>query len=258
MTVLVSILRGVIERGCLFALVVTAVYLTSRIIKFDDLSVEGSFGLGGAVAALCAMQGLSFVISLPLALLGGCLAGLSTGLIHVTLKLNNLIIAGDNTIFSITSEKLIILLPVSISIILIIRWLLQTEIGFMLRAVGENPAMLTTLGKSISGYKIACLMLANGITAFAGALFVNYVGYFSIWANVGILILSLTGLILAELVSTRCGISILLGAIIYQAIIATTFEFNIDQDWNKLIAATILIGLLTLRQRQQSSARVSL
>ena len=80
----------------------------------------------------------------------------------------------------------------------------------------------------------------------------HYVGYFSIWANVGILILALTGLILAELVSSKCGIGILIGAIVYQAIVAATFEFNIDQDWNKLIAAGLLISLLALRQHQRS------
>ncbi len=91
MGTLIAIMQGVVERGCLFALVVTAVFLTSRIIKFDDLSVEGSFGLGGALAAACAAQGISIVLSIPLAVLGGCLAGLATGLLHIRLQLNNLI-----------------------------------------------------------------------------------------------------------------------------------------------------------------------
>lgn len=268
---LVPIVEGVIERGLLFSLVVVAVYLTSRIIKFDDLSVEGSFGIGGAVTAACLAHDVSVFIALPLSLLAGALTGMATGLLHTKLKLNNLMsgiivttglfsialklassnvgIAHTTTLFSYVPHSIILLSVLSISISGGILWLLHTEIGYMLQAVGSNERMLTTLGKDIDTYKIGCLMLANSITALAGSLFVQLVGYFSIWSNVGMLIIAMTGLILAEFVSKKITIvSLLLGAILYQAIIAATFELQLDPSWNKLVTALLLVVLLSVKK----------
>lgn len=277
------IIQGIIERGLIFSVCVMSIYLTSRIIKFDDLSVEGSFGLGGALTALLLTRGIPSIITLPLVVIAGALAGLATALLHTQLKLNNLIsgivvttalfsinlkIAGSNmmlsgisTLFDIipttNSLKIIVLLPLICAILLTIKWFLNTECGFLFTAVGDNPQMLTNLGKNPQLYIIGALMLSNALTAFAGALFVNYVGYFSIWASVGILIIALAGLILSEIIGYGFGINLLVGAILYQAIIAATFEFNVDPEWNKLITALLIIlmiackrhfGLFTKRQ----------
>ena len=200
------IIQGIIERGLIFSISVMAIYITSRIIRFDDLSVEGSFGLGGALMALLLTRNIHWLIAFPLIIAAGAVAGLATGLLHTKLKLNNLIsgivvttglfsinlkIAGSNmvlgnkaTLFDLipaaASMKIIILLPVICGLLLIIKWFLNTECGFLFKAVGDNAQMLTNLGKNADTYTIAALMLANGLTAFAGALFVQYVGYFSI------------------------------------------------------------------------------
>jgi putative ABC transport system permease protein len=129
-----------------------------------------------------------------------------------------------------------------------IQWLLKTECGFLFRAVGDNQQMLINLGKNPHHYTIATLMLSNALTALSGALFVQYVGYFSIWASVGILIIALAGLILSENFGRGFGINMLIGAIIYQAIIAATFEFNVDPEWNKLITALLIICMIALKQ----------
>ncbi len=276
-----SLLQGIIERGLIFSLIVCGVYLTSRIIQFDDLSVEGSFGLGSALMARCMLSSLPLFVSLPLTVLAGALAGCVTGILHTKLKLNNLIsgivvttalfsinlkIAGANaslsglaTIFDILPSSftpyhyLIILSVLCSALIAAIWWFLHTEIGYLFQATGNNPQMLTTLGKNKDAFKILGLVLSNALTALAGALFVQYVGYFSIWASVGILITSLAGLIIAEQIGIGFVASIIAGACAYQAIIALTFELNFDQEWNKLITALLIVVLLALKSRSQKN-----
>ena len=269
------IIQGIIERGLIFSICVIALYLTSRTIHFDDLSLEGSFGLGGAMMALLLSKNIPWYCALLLAISCGACAGLATGLLHTRLKLNNLIsgivvttalfsinlkIAGSNmvignkaTIFTLlptntTHLKIILLLAVVGILMYSVKWLLNTDCGFLFRAVGDNPQMLKNLGKNPDRYIIAALMTSNAITALSGALFVQYVGYFSIWASVGILIIALAGLILAETIDKNFGISIIIGAIIYQAIIAATFEFNVDPEWNKLITALLIILMIALKK----------
>jgi len=269
------IIQGICERGLIFSLIIMALYLTSRIIHFDDLSLEGSFGLGGASMALLLSKNIPWYCALPLIIVSGALSGLATGLLHTQLKLNNLIsgivvttalfsinlkIAGSNmvigkatTIFnllpaSIAPIKLVTLIPLAMIVLYTIKWLLKTECGFLLRAVGDNKQILINLGKNPDLYIIAALMISNSINAFCGALFVQYVGYFSIWSSVGMLIIALAGLILSETISRGFGYNILLGGILYQAIIAATFEFNVDPEWNKLITACLIIFMIGLRQ----------
>ncbi len=267
------IIQAIIERGLIFSITVMAIYLTSRIIRFDDLSVEGTFGLGGALMAVLLTRSIPLFIAFPIILIAGALAGLATGLLHTKLKLNNLIsgivvttalfsvnlkIAGSNmminsasTLFnmmSVGSMKIIILLPCVCILLLLMKWFLQTECGFLFYAVGGNPQMLTNLGKNADTYIIAALMLANALTACAGALFVHYVGYFSIWSSVGILIIALAGLILSETFSKRFSYNLLIGAILYQALIAATFECNVDPEWNKLITALLIIAMIILQK----------
>lgn len=268
------IIQGIIERGLIFAITVMAIYTTSRIIHFDDLSVEGSFGIGGALMALLLTKNVHWMPASVIVIIAGALSGLATGLLHTKLKLNNLIsgivvttalfsinlkIAGSNmvlgnkaTIFDLISGtahfKLITLLPLICGLLLLIKWFLNTECGFLLKAVGDNPQMLTNLGKNAHTYTIAALMISNGLTAFAGALFVQYVGYFSIWSSVGILIIALAGLILSETLGKNFGFNLLVGAILYQAILAATFEFNVDPEWNKLITALLIILMITLKK----------
>lgn len=271
------IIQGIIERGLIFSVSVMSIYLTSRIIKFDDLSLEGSFGLGGALTALLLVQyNVSCMLTMLIVIVAGALAGLVTALLHTQLKLNNLIsgivvttalfsinlkIAGSNMILknastlfelipinAIARMKIILLLPLVSGLLLFLRWFLSTECGFLFTAVGDNRQMLTNLGKNPKLYTIATLMLANALTAFSGSLFVQYIGYFSIWSSVGILIIALAGLILSETVAKGFGFNLLIGAILYQAIIAATFEFNVDPEWNKLITALLIIIMIALKR----------
>jgi putative tryptophan/tyrosine transport system permease protein len=276
MVEILHIAQGIVERGLIFGLVVAAVYIASRLINFDNLSVEGAFGLGGALSALLITRGINPWLALLCAALAGIISGMLTAALNAKLKLNNLIsgivvttglfsitlkIAGSNmtlnnkaTIFNTMPswlepfQSLVILMVACALVFTLIDWILTTEVGFLLRAVGDSPQMLTNVGKSVDRYRMLGIALSNMLAAVSGALFVQYTGYFSIWASVGILIIGLAGMIIAETLSRSFGISLIAGSIAYQTVIAMTFELQLNQDWNKLITAVLIVLLIVVRQ----------
>lgn len=273
---LVHLGLGILERGLVFTGVVSGVYLSSRLINFDNLAVEGAFGLGGAITALMITQGINPWIALAGAALVGSISGIVTGLLTTKLKLNNLIsgivvttglfsivlrlvgsnmpLGGKPTIFTTlpsipTAYQPVLILTVLCALMIsIVRWFLTTEVGFLLHAVGDTPQMLTNVGKSVDQYIILGLTLSNMLAAISGALFVQYTGYFSIWASVGVLIIGLAGMIIAHAFSPNFGIALVVGSVAYQAIIAATFELQLNQDWNKLITALLIVLLIVIKQ----------
>lgn len=273
---LVQTLQGIIERGLIFGIVAIAVYLSSRLIKFDNLSIEGSFGFGGALTAILLRWNMHPWLSLIVASGLSGLFGVATGLLNTKLKLNHLIsgivvttalfsltlkIAGSNmalcarkTIFMplpfipTPYQSLIILAVIGTGAFALISWLLKTEIGFLLHTVGDTPQMITNIGKRIDNYLLFGLILSNTLAGLAGALFVQYAGYFSIWTSVGVLLIGLIGTMLAEMINPHFSSALLTGSIIYQALIALTFELQLDQDWNKFITSVFIVLLILIRQ----------
>lgn len=274
---LLELLKNVAELGLIYSLTALAIYLSSHIIKFDDLSIEGSFALGGALSATLLILGVHSALVMPCIIMAGCLVGLVTGLLHTKLGMNNLIsgivvtaalfscnlkIAGPHlvlttaaTIFDTIGCKnewcaLLILLPLVSMIFFIIQWLLNTEIGVMLKTVGSNPQMLTNLGKSIDAYKIGGLMLSNSLSALAGSLFVQHMRFFSITGSVGTLIVALAGFIIGRTLLSSSLFGMIAGSVIYQALIATTIELQLDPAWNKLIASALIVLIIAARKKQ--------
>ena len=276
MNELIHALQGVVERGLIFSNVVMAVYLSSMLIAFDNLAVEGAFGLGGALMACLLVAGYNPWVSFAGAVIIGAISGIVTGLLHTKLKLNKLMsgivmttalfsislkIAGSNmvlgnkqTMFSCLPamcgpyQSLIILTSITLLICYGINWFLTTEVGYLLRAAGDTPQMLTNIGKSVDFYVIMGLTLSNMLAAIGGALFVQYSGYFSIWASVGVLIIGLAGMILAQTFNRNFGLILVVGSVAYQAILALTFELQLDQNWNKLITAVLIVLLIVMNQ----------
>lgn len=263
-----------IEIGLIYSLVVLPVWLSSGVIRFYDLSVEGSFCTGGAIAALLLHLQLPPVISILAATFSGAVVGLCTGLLHTQLRLNdllsgivvstglfsiNLALASSNkslarmdTIFTYTKSfpfglgNLIVIASITGMAFLFLKWLLSTEFGLLVKALGQNPGLLRDLGKHQGLYTIMTLMLCNALTALAGCLFVQYVGFFSIWTAVGLLVIALTGLKIGQLFNPEFGFHLILGAIIYQAIIALTLELHMPPEWNKLTTAILMVILMAL------------
>ncbi len=274
---ILDILVHVLLQGLIYSLVVMGVYFSSRVIKFDDLTTEGSFGCGGAITAVLITSGFFPWIALPIAMTGGALAGMATGFLHTKLKMNNLIsglvittalfsiclklaksnlaLPDNQSIFAIVHHNP----PLSLSILGLIvglifvglKILLSSEAGLLLKALGSNPQMLVSLGKNVDGYKILGLVVANSLTALAGALFVQWNGYFSITGNIGTLVIGLAGLILAEMIRPKFGLGLILGSILYQAIFTVTIEFEFEPMWNNLIKAVLIVILIQIKPNKE-------
>ena len=185
---LLSLVQGIVERGFIFSIIVASVYIASRLISFDNLAVEGAFGLGGACTAYLMYQGVNPWVSLCGAIVIGALSGILTGLLHTKLKLNklmsgivmttglfsitlkiagsNLTLGGKSTIFHglsmvlVPYQSLIILTLLASALFMTISWFLQTEVGYLLRAAGDTPQMLTNIGKDVDFYIIMGLTIS--------------------------------------------------------------------------------------------------
>ena len=265
-----QIILTTIELGLIYSLIVFSTWLTSRLLKYDDLAIEASFSFGGAICAKLLVNGVAPIWTPLVALSSGAAIGLFAGLLHTKMKLNNiitgiiiiagffsinLIIGGANlplinvpTIF-FNFPKLLILIIIVAIVFLAIAWLLKTQVGFLMKASGSNSDLVDNLGKSSDLYKIITLIISNSLTALAGALFIQYTGFFSIWSGIGILVIALTGLIIAQMFSNKFGISLILGAILYQMIITISLTLDMPIELNKLITAILLIILMLLQRK---------
>lgn len=279
MSSLMPILVGVLERGCMGSFLVMAFYLSSRIMKFDDFTLEGSFGLGGALATFALLKDLNPWASLLLGMLGGAMAGALTAVLHSKFQFNKLI-AGVVVATMLFSVNLSlngpnIALPSNksifnginhweygISIFLILFSLIgaaflalfmKTEIGYLIKATGLNRQFVTSLGKSTTFYLILTLSLSNGMSALAGGMMVQYAGFYSAFGNVGMLISALAGCILGEIFNGPIYLMCIIGSMLYQLIIAMTIEFQVNPSWQKLITGLLIIFLLVLKKKDKGA-----
>lgn len=270
------IMMRMLERGFIYALPTMSTYLTSRVIKFDDLSIDGSFGLGGALTAWAMMHNIHPAFGLALSIVAGMFSGLCTGLLHTRLYFNNLIsgiiistalfsvnlkIAGETALLN--PSKVLLqnpflnnfeinfggLITCATIIFIILYWFLRTDFGLIMYATGDNPRRVSLLGKYTSYYIILNLMIANGINALAGSLLVHYAGYFSIWQSIGILVTCLASLVISEIISKKFSIALIIGSIIYQGILIISYALHHDTELNRLYAALLIIFIMMFQKK---------
>ena len=194
-----------LTQGLIYALLSYGVYITYSVLDFPDLTVDSSFPLGAAVTAILLLQGVNPWVTLLCAAGAGAIAGLCTGLIHVKLKVRdllagiitmtalssiNLVLAGSNvtveravdTIFtspltmtlfgdlSLTTRKLILSLVLAVVIKLLLDLYFRTKSGLLLRATGDNGTLVTTLAQNKGNMKILGVVIANALVALCGAV----------------------------------------------------------------------------------------
>lgn len=265
----------IIELGFIYSLLAMSSWLTSKLLNYDDLAMEASFGCGGAITARILTLGIPPLLTPFAALIIGAIIGILVGILHTKIKLNslmtgiiiisgffsiNLIVGSANlpiincdTFFSswpncwILGKSVLPLLIIVSSIFILLFKLLKSEVGMLMHAVGSNSNLVRSLGKNPDLYKTLIVMIANAITALAGSLFVQYTGFFSIWSSIGILVVALTSLMIAQIFSKKFGIQLILGALLYQLIIATILQMDVAPEWNKLITAILLIILMLIQ-----------
>ena len=223
-----------VEEGLLFGILALGVYISFRVLNFPDLSVDGSYPLGAAIAGIMIVQGINPFLTLPVAVLAGALAGLLTGILHTKLKINPLLAGiltmiclysinlrimdrpnislspylGHKTIISIIKGlnlplKSIYLIPlVFFLVVLVLKLLLDlflhTQLGLAIRATGDNEEMARAEGVNTDTAKLVGLSLSNGLVALAGALFAQYQGFADIGMGIGMIIAGLASVITGE------------------------------------------------------------
>lgn len=267
-----TIIFGILEEGLVYAIMALGVYITYKILDFPDLSVDGTFPLGAAVTAAGIANGLPFIGTIsPVAALFisftvGALAGCITGLIHVKLKVRDLLsgiivmtalysinlrIAGKanlpifskETIFSnsfLSAHVPEAASPFIVTIILFVIVMickvlldayLQTRSGYLLRAVGDNDVLVTSLAKDKGLVKIVGLAIANGFAALAGSVYCQQKGFFEISIGTGTMVIGLANVIIGTQLLKRVGFirsttTVIIGSIVYKACVSIALLLN--------------------------------
>lgn len=272
-----KIIMGTFEQGLMYAIMVLGVYLTFRILDYADLTVEGSFTLGGATAAILIIGGTNPWLATAIAFAAGCIAGFFTGFLHTHFKISplltgiltmtalysvNLRIMGRanvsllkaRTIFTdiknLPGMQTIGVLLLSLLTIIILGSLLylflKTELGLAMRATGDNELMIRSLGVNTDGMKLLGLAISNGLVALSGSFIAQNQQFADAGMGIGMIVAGLASLIIGEVIFGtpnlgRALIAVICGGIIYRFIIAIALQLGLAPTDLKMITAFIVI-----------------
>lgn len=279
---MLEILIPTVAQGLLWSLLALGVYITFRVLDIADLSVEGTFPLGAAVAASCIVAGLPLFVAFLLAVLAGCAAGAVTGWLTTKLRIPallsgiltmiglysvnlrvmgraNVSLLGSDTVYSwglsagLTEAQTTLVVGViaCAAVMGLIYWFFGTEIGLALRATGFNPQMSRAQGVNTDSMVVLGLLISNGLVALSGALVAQSNGFADAGMGVGTIVIGLASVIIGEvLFGTRsfknCLISVVLGSVVYRLVIALVLEMGMPPNDLKLFTAVLVAIALSL------------
>jgi putative tryptophan/tyrosine transport system permease protein len=284
LNIAVSLLSNGFYEGLAYGLVALGVYITFRVLSFPDLTVDGSFPLGGAVAAVLIVAGISPWLATLAALVAGLLAGLGTSLLNTKLRINallagilmmvalysiNLVIMGRanislltvSTVFDQVSQWLgignsmiisIIFMVVGIAIVLaILNWFLHTEIGLALRATGENQQMVRGLGGNTDLTTILGVAISNGLVALSGALISQNQGFADAGMGIGMIVMGLASVIIGEGIFRPRSVTAVLfavigGTFVYRLFLNLALRLGLPPVDFKLVTALLVVVALAI------------
>ncbi|MFU0800967.1 MAG: ABC transporter permease [Xylanivirga thermophila] len=273
-----------IEQGLAFSIMAMGVYITFRVLKFSDLTVDGSFPLGGAVAAILITKGTNPWLATIIAFGCGCIAGCITGILNTKGNINELL-SGILTMTALYSVNLRIMGKSNIGLLdqknvfspienmgidskymylflfiilvfalkLIMDWFLSTKLGLALRATGNNAQMIRSLGVNTELMKILGLGLSNGLIALSGALVAQYQGFADIGMGLGTIVAGLASVIIGEMLigGTKLStitFSIILGSFVYRMCITIALRLGLNSTDLKLLTSVLVIITLVVPQ----------
>ncbi|MGI6879421.1 ABC transporter permease [Microbacterium sp. gxy059] len=276
---------GAIELGLIYGVMALGVYLTFRVLNFPDLTVDGSFTMGAAVAAAMITSGQNPVLATLAGGAAGLVAGLVTGLLHTKGRIDGLL-AGILTMIALWSVNLrimgganvpllreetvmtplrdagllgrtwigvLVLLAAVLVLKLAVDWFLSTDLGLAIQATGDNRQMIGSLGANTDGTTILTLSLSNGLVGLCGALVAQYQGFADISMGIGLILVGLASVILGQAVLGQrviflASLAVVVGAVIYRIIIFAALQVGLNpNDMKAITAALVVVALLLPR-----------
>lgn len=290
---MLDLIVSTVTQGLIYALLSYGIYITYKILDLPDLSVDGSFPLGAAVTAVLLTKGCDPYLTLPIAMAVGALAGLVTGLVHVRLGVRDLLagiitmtalfsinlqIAGSNlyvdraidTIFTapptmllfgwlgLSGRKLAVSLVLAVLVKLLLDGYFATKSGLLLRAVGDNSTLVTTLGRDKGSMKILGLTLANALVALSGCVLCQEQRAFSSTMGTGQMVFGLATVIIGTTLFQRVRFvrgttAVVAGSIIYKACIQVAISLGLPANLLKLATAVLFLLVLVLGDAQKKA-----
>jgi len=270
--------QGAASQGILWGIMALGVFITFKVLDFPDLTVDGSFALGGAVGAVLVSNNAEPLVALAAAFIAGSFAGAATALLHTKLKIPgilagiltmialysvnirimgkaNIPLLGVTTLMSRVAEltgadktlsSLISGVSFSAAIIALLYWFFGTELGSVIRATGTNEQMIRAQGVNTENMKLIGLALANGLTALSGALVAQSQGYADVGMGVGAIVIGLASIIIGDVIFghriafwyTLAGV--VLGSVTYRIIIALVLQLGMKSTDLKLLTACLV------------------
>ena len=285
---------GGIAQGLIWGIMALGIYITYRLLDVADLTVDGSFTTGGAVAAMLILSGKPAWFAILVAMLVGMLAGFVTGMLHTKLGIPailagiltqfalysvNLHIMGMSANKAISVDKYSLLLSsrhvpaailtgaiIAVIVISLMYWYFGTEQGSAIRATGNNPAMSRALGININNMKVLGLSLSNGIVALSGGLMAQYQGFADINMGRGAIVIGLAAVIIGEVIGRATlkkhlnfygSLSFtVIGGILYYMVVVIVLWLKLDSNDLKLFTA-IIVGVFLAVPYLREQSRTS-
>lgn len=292
---MLDLIISTLTQGFIYAMLSFGIYITYKILDFPDLTVDGSFPLGAAVTAVLLVKGVDPYLTLLAAIAAGAAAGFITGFIHVRLKVRDLLagiitmtalfsvnlqIAGSNlsvarsveTIFtaaptmaifgslSLLERKLIVSLLIMIICKILLDLYFKTKNGFLLKAVGDNSALVTSLAKDMGRMKIIGLVVSNALVALSGAVVCHEQRSFSAMMGTGQMVFGLAAVIIGTTLFKRMSFvkgttAVIAGSVIYKACIQVAISLGLPANLLKLITAVLFLAILVLGNIEKGSVK---
>lgn len=279
---MIDILVPTVAQGLLWALLALGVYITFRVLDIADLSVEGSFPLGAAVAATVLVSGWGIAAAFLLAAAAGSLAGVVTGILttrlripallagiltmiglysinlHVMGKANVALLRVDTVFtkaeaFGLTPAMALLVVGIAGAVVVgcLLYWFFGTELGTAIRATGSNSQMARAQGVNTNRMVLLGLLISNALVALSGALVAQSNGFADVGMGTGTIVIGLASVIIGEvLFGTRsfknCLISVMLGSIVYRLVIAVVLQLGMPPNDLKLFTAILVAAALSM------------
>lgn len=289
-----QLIIGVFEQGFIYAIMALGVYITYKILDFPDLSVDSTFPLGAAVTTVMLTSGRNPLLALIAATAAGAVAGMITGIIHVKFKVRDLLsgiivmtglytlnlrLVGQNNVplFNYDSvfdndfidgifpealapyKTVIIIFIIMIIAKILLDLYLKTKSGYLLRAVGDNATIVTSLAKDSGFVKIVGLAISNGLVALAGSVMCQQQRFFEISMGTGTIVIGLASVIIGTNVFKgniiKATTAVVIGSVIYKACVAIAIEVGLPATDLKMITAVLFLIILIISMDRKKKVK---